>query len=386
VRAFYYDLVCPYAYIAFMRFARDNIFVKNNIELKPILLGGLFKLMGQEPDLTSCLPKIKKDYIRQDILRQAQLYKVPLKFHPDHPLSSPKALRLLYACEPHLREKLSLILYKAYWQEQRDLNNEDFIADLKKDFGIDALDDAKELLINATAEAFSLRVFGVPTLLFNKRLYFGSDRLELIHEDLGIKEVTTSWTPGTHLDFYFDFTSPYSYLAYLEIEKALEHKVHINFKPILLGALFKEMGQQGAPMLAAHPHKAAYYLQDMQDWAQARKASFIFNQYFPIRSINALRIALVDPQAIGALFRAAWVKNLNIGDDLILQAVLEQAGFKSAEIIAQSQSLEIKEKLKNQTAEALSLGVFGVPFFALKSQLVFGQDRFRWLKYELALK
>ncbi len=85
------------------------------------------------------------------------------------------------------------------------------------------------------------------------------------------------------MDFYFDFTSPYSYLAYLEVEKALQAGVNINFKPILLGALFKELGQQGVPMFKAHPYKAAYFLQDMQDWAQARNADFIFNSNFPSR-------------------------------------------------------------------------------------------------------
>ena len=384
--AFYYDIICPYAYTAFMRLHRENIFVKKNIELKPILLGGLFKHMGQDPDLNSRLPKYKADYIRQDIVRQAQLYSVPLNFHPQHPVSSLKAMRLLHACEPRLREELSVILYKAYWQEQQNLDDNDFIANLSQKFCCVSLEDAKMPLINATAEAFSARVFGVPTLSINNRLYFGSDRLELIRKELDLKEISYPWTPGKTLDFYFDFTSPYSYLAYQEVKKALEEGVNINFKPILLGALFKEIGQAGVPMFSAHPHKAAYYLQDMQDWADARASSFIFNSNFPLKTVNALRAALLEPSAIGPIFHAAWGENLNISDDQVLESVIDKAGLKGHEILVQCQSIDIKEKLKNQTFEALSLGVFGVPFFSFDSQLIFGQDRIGWLKYELALK
>jgi len=386
VAAFYYDIVCPYAYMAFMRLNRENIFVKKNIALKPILLGGLFKLMGQESNLNSTLPKYRADYIRKDIMRQAQRWSVPLVFHDRHPVSSLKAMRLLHACEPHVREKLSVLLYQAYWQEQRDIDDDNFISDLSRDFCCAPLEDAKMPLITATAEAFSERVFGVPTLAINNRLYFGSDRLELIQEELELSKPEQAWTPGANLDFYFDFTSPYSYLAYLEVEKALEVGVNINFKPVLLGALFKNQGQQGVPMFKAHAHKAAYYLQDMQDWAQARNADFIFNSNFPLKTVNALRVALIEPKTIGPIFRAAWAENANIGDDHVLENILSDAGFLAQGILAETKAEIIKEKLKDETFKAFSRGVFGVPFFGFKNQLVFGQDRFGWLKYELAQK
>ena len=192
--------------------------------------------------------------------------------------------------------------------------------------------------------------------------------------------------PGTSVDFYFDFTSPYSYLAYLEVEKALQVGVNINFKPLLLGALFQELGQQGVPMFKAHPHKAAYYLQDMQDWAQARNASFIFNSNFPLKTVNALRVALIEPKTVGPIFQAAWAENYNIGDDEILEKILSKAGFLGAGLLAETKNISIKEQLKTQTSKALSRGVFGVPFFGFNNELIFGQDRFGWLKYELARK
>lgn len=384
--ALYYDIVCPYAYMAFTRLSRENIFAKKNIELKPILLGGLFKLMGQEPDPNSALPTYKADYIRKDIMRQAQRWSVPISFHERHPVSSLKAMRLLHACEAHRREKLSALLYQAYWQKRQDIDDDDFIMALGRDFGCKPLEEAKIALINATAEAYDKRVFGVPTLSINNRLYFGSDRLELIQKELELFEPQQVWTPGASLDFYFDFTSPYSYLAFLEVEKALEQGVNINFKPILLGALFQELGQQGVPMFKAHAHKAAYYLQDMLDWAQARNAPFVFNSGFPLKTVNALRIALIEPKTIGPIFRAAWAKNLNIGDDQILENILSEAGFLAQGLLAETKDDLIKEKLKTNTSKALSLGVFGVPTFGINNQLVFGQDRFVWLKYQLAQK
>ena len=326
----------------------ENLFVKNNIKLKPILLGGLFKLMGQEPDMYSSLPILKANYMREDIRRQAELYSVPLSFHDDHPLSSLKAMRLLQACKPDLREKLSAVLYKAYWQEQKNITDNNFIAKLSQDFCISALEyeDAKMLLKNSTAEAFSRRVFGVPTLYINNRYYFGSDRLELALKALDLTENHGEWTPGKTLDFYFDFTSPYSYLAYQEVKKALKKQVIINFKPILLGALFKHLGQNNAPMLVAHPHKAAYYLQDMQDWAHARGASFVFNNNFPLKTVNALRAALVEPESIDPIFHAAWAENKNISDDSVLKIILDNAGLNGDLIMAETSALILKKSLK----------------------------------------
>jgi 2-hydroxychromene-2-carboxylate isomerase len=371
--------------MAFTRLHQEKLFSKNCLQLKPILLGGLFKLMGQESDPNAKLSPNKLRYLQIDMLRQADLWGVKLVI-PKQRRSSLKAMRLIHACEPHRREELSARLYNLYWQEEQNIDDDDLINKLSQEFFCVSLQQAKESLIEATAQAFAARVFGVPTLMLNKRLYFGSDRLELISKELSLASPQLKWTAGQELDFYFDFTSPYSYLAHAEIQKAELLGVNIKYKPVLLGALFKELGQQGVPMFAAHAHKAAYILQDMNDWAQARQVDFVFNNRFPLKAINALRIALIEPKVISILFHAAWAENIDIGQDELLEAVLNKANFDGLALIAKAQEQVIKDRLKANNSEALNKGIFGVPSFIFDNHIVFGQDRFLWLKQQLAAK
>jgi len=383
MKNFYYDIICPYAYLAFTRLNRQNLFDK--IKLKPILLGGLFKLMNQDTNPNKNLSKIKSEYMREDIKRQASLWDINLNFHELHPVSSLKAMRLIHACDESLRVKLSEKLYNYYWQDNININEDNFINNLAQEYSCKNLEESKKLLLHATEEAFSKHIFGVPTFEINNRTYFGSDRLDLISRDIGLKLEDISWDSCVNktIDFYFDFTSPYSYLAYIELLEAQKAGVKINFKPILLGALLKERGIEGVPMFGAHAYKAAYYLQDMFDWAQARKANFIFNTSFPLRTVMALRIALIESQAIKAFFEAAWVNNLDIGQEEIILSVLEKAGLEP-NLLKRANENNIKEQLKALTQEALSKNIFGVPSFMVNNKLVFGQDRFMWLKHELA--
>ncbi len=385
---FYYDIVCPYAYMAFSFLKRSNVFVGKNIELKPILLGGLFKHLEYQTDPNKTLSRNKAAYLRTDILRQAEYFSLPLAFHARHPVSTVKAMRLIHATKGITREAVSERMYRAYWQENLDIDNDEVIEAIVLEMGIDyspgLREHAKENLFKATEEAFLAHVFGVPTVALNNRLYFGADRLLLIEKDLGISLPKFPWPPQSlELDFYFDFSSPYSYLGFAEVKQAQAAGVKINFLPILLGALFKEIGIADIPMLQAHPNKTAYFLQDMKDWANYRGVGFNFNSHFPLRTISPLRCALVDNNVIDAIFAAAWKDNLNIGSPEILSTVLVKAGFDAKKILEQADDTHIKEQLKQNTDEAIKRGVFGVPTFFVKGQQVFGQDRFSWIKRTL---
>jgi 2-hydroxychromene-2-carboxylate isomerase len=383
---FYYDIVCPYAYMTFDFLRRSNVFVSKHIELKPILLGGLFKHLEYQTDPNKTLSLNKASYIRNDIGRQAEYFSIPLSFHTRHPLSTVKAMRLIHAAKS-LEEAVSDRLYRAYWQENLDIDNDEVIDAIALEMGIDysagLREHAKEQLFKATEEAFLAHVFGVPTIALNNRLYFGGDRLLLIEKDLGLTLPKSVWPVGSQLDFYFDFSSPYSYLGFAEVKQALAAGVKINFIPILLGALFKEICIADIPMLQAHPNKTAYFLQDMKDWANYRGAGFVFNSHFPLRTISPLRCALADHNVIDAIFTAAWQDNLNIGSPEILSTVLTKAGFNAKQILEQAENPDIKEKLKHNTDEAIKRGVFGVPTFFVKGHQVFGQDRFWWIKKTL---
>lgn len=379
MNSFYYDIVCPYAYMAFSYLHRHNAF--SRLALKPILLGGLFKLMEQEVDPNQSMSSAKKDYVKADIMRQASYFGAPLSFHARHPISSLKAMRLLVSCPNEVREPLTARLYQAYWQENLDIDDDEVIKNIAREFSVVFPDDtAKEKLIKATEEAFNNKVFGVPSFLIDEELFFGADRMILFQEQLKIVLPDCPWTPGGEaIDFYFDFSSPYSYLAFKEVAKS---GARFNFVPVLLGALFRERGINSIPMLSAHPHKAAYFYKDMNDWARYRGVEFIFNEHFPVRSVTALRISLLEPRAIEAIFDAAWAHNKNIGDDMSLVSILDDAGFCGEELLKKSQHEDVKEHLKTNTNQALFRGVFGVPTFEINGHLVFGQDRFSWIRLQ----
>lgn len=383
MRAFFYDIVCPYAYMAFHYLHRHDVFNKNKIQLKPILLGGLFKLMEQPTDPNQYISPEKKRYLKTDIERQAQYFQVPLSFHERHPVPSLMAMRLIISAPLEKRELVTARLFKAYWQENVALDETQVLEKLAQEMGIMMPDErAKDLLIEATKEAFSWKAFGVPTFIIDEELFFGADRMALFADKLNLTLPDTEWTYSQKpFSFYFDFSSPYSFLAYQEIKKA---KVNCTFIPVLLGAIFRERNINNVPMLAAHPHKLAYFHKDMHDWARARCSAFKFNDHFPVRSVNALRVALVEPKTKDAIFDAAWINNRDIGDEKTLVTVLQNAGFNGQELWNKSQTDAVKEQLKANTNSAIAQGVFGVPTFALDDHLIFGQDRFSVLRLALA--
>lgn len=382
MKAFYYDIVCPYAYMAFSYLHRHDVFKKAELSLKPILLGGLFKLMEQPSNPNLLMSDAKSSYFKKDIAYQADYFGAPLSFHPRHPVSTVKAMRMLAACNPERREALTARLYRAYWQENLAIDDDEVLTTIAKESSCEFhSDEGKDLLIAATSEAFDKKIFGVPSFYINGRIYFGGDRMALFAKELGVELPDTPWTNNKVIDFYFDVASPYSYLAFKEV---INVPTTINFKPVLLGAIFKERQITSIPMLSAHPHKAAYYLQDMHDWAVARNTNFFFNDHFPLRSVTANRVAILEPKTMEIIFDAAWRDNLNISDEEVLSSVLDRACFKGKELIENSQNEEIKAQLKNNTAQAIERGVFGVPTFQVDDRLVFGQDRFPSMRMHLA--
>lgn len=385
---FYYDIVCPYAYMAFSFLRREGVFSRNALELRPILLGGLFKHMKSEQNPNTLLSPQKAHYLNRDIMRQADYFSAPLKFHPRHPVKTVAAMRLLHAAQESQREALTARLYQAYWQEHMDIDDEKIIEQIAYEFGLPAMslwrESAKSSLIKATEEAFHKKVFGVPTIEMHDRLYFGGDRLALLAQELNLTIPDTPWSQTDEsIDFYFDFSSPYSYLAWAEVKKARERGVMFNVRPILLGALFKEIGMATIPMMSVHQHKTEYYFQDMKDWARYREIPFVFNHNFPLRSVTPLRVALVNEDTIDAIFNAAWAQDLDIGDKDVLKIVLKKAGFDGEDLLVKAENEAIKERLKATTAHAVERGVFGVPSFFIGQELIFGQDRFSWMRLQL---
>ena len=128
-------------------------------------------------------------------------------------------------------------------------------------------------------------------------------------------------------EFYFDFASPYTFLAHKEIRKIeKENSIKIKYMPILLGDLLKSVGVKPN---ADIPIKAKYMIKDCKLWADKKNIVFKFNNYFPIVTLNLLRCVLVAEKKgfsqnfINKVFDAIWEDGLNLNDNIIVEKLLK---------------------------------------------------------------
>ena len=192
------------------------------------------------------------------------------------------------------------------------------------------------------------------------------------------------------IEFYFDFSSPYSYIASEEIEALGErHGRDIDWRPILLGAVFKTSG--GAPLTEAYGPKARYSVRDF-----GRSAAFIGVPYrhpttFPIGAVAASRAVLwlrrespaqVAP-FIHATFRAFFVADRNVSELPVVLEIAQQLGIEPARLAAAVQEEAIKNALRAEVEKAIARGVFGAPTLFVDGEMFWGHDRLpqveRWL-------
>ena len=180
-------------------------------------------------------------------------------------------------------------------------------------------------------------------------------------------------------DFYFDFVSPYSFLAHKEISKIeKKNSVKIKYKPILLGGLHNLHGIKAPAFI---PAKAKHMIRDCKLIAEKNKIKFKFNSYFPIRSLNLMRGVLVAEEDnyksyyIDSIFNAIWQDGLNMNDENIIQKILKNLNVNPKTFLLRSTSSSIKDSLKKRTSEAYEKGVFGAPSFISNNKVFWGQDR-----------
>ena len=194
---------------------------------------------------------------------------------------------------------------------------------------------------------------------------------------------------ATPIEFYFDFSSPYSYLASEKIEAiAARHGRGVDFRPVLLGAAFKAMGTQ---VLVEVPLKGDYSRHDFERSARFAQVPFRLPDPFPIATFGAARAFLwlkeVDaPRSLAfmhAAFRAYFVDGRNLSETPVLAGVLRQAGADPEQALAAAGQPAIKERLKALVDDSLARGVFGAPFIFVDGEPFWGNDRLpqveRWL-------
>ena len=188
-------------------------------------------------------------------------------------------------------------------------------------------------------------------------------------------------------DFYFDFISPYSFLAHKEIKKIeKKNSIKINYKPILLGGLHN-LHEIKAP--AFIPAKAKHMIRDCKLIAEKKNIKFKFNSYFPIKSLNLMRGVLVAEEDnfksyyIENIFNAIWQDGLNMNDESIFQRILKNLSVNPKTFLLRLGSSSIKDSLKNKTSEAFAKGVFGAPTFIANNKIFWGQDRIEFALNEI---
>ncbi len=180
-------------------------------------------------------------------------------------------------------------------------------------------------------------------------------------------------------DFYFDFVSPYSFLAHKEIRKIeKQNSIKIRYKPILLGGLHNLHGIKAPAFI---PAKAKHMIRDCKLIAEKNKIKFKFNSYFPIKSLNLMRGVLVAEEDnfksyyIESIFNSIWQDGLNMNDEGIVQKILKNLNVNPKTFFLRLASSSIKDSLREKTNEAYEKGIFGAPSFVSNNKIFWGQDR-----------
>jgi 2-hydroxychromene-2-carboxylate isomerase len=179
--------------------------------------------------------------------------------------------------------------------------------------------------------------------------------------------------------FFFDFGSPASYLAWKRMPD-LQARTGVSFAyvPMLLGGVFKATGN-ASPVTV--PAKGAYMSRDLARWAERHGTPFRSNPFFPINTLRLMRGAIAaqdrgELEAYGnAVYDAIWQDQRNMGDAAEAAAALAAAGLDAAFYAAAADDDAVKAKLVANTEAAVAAGVFGAPSFVVAGELFFGQDR-----------
>ena len=193
------------------------------------------------------------------------------------------------------------------------------------------------------------------------------------------------------LEFFYDCSSPWTYLAFTRIEDvARRHGADLVWKPILVGGVFNAVnpsvyeGRQNP----VKP-KARYYQKDMQDWAHLYGIKIGNPTVFPVNSVKAMRGAFVahehgkiSPYS-KRVFESYWGEDRDISRDDVMREIVRQTGLDAEEFFSKIQSQPYKDKLKGNTEELIERGGFGSPSIFVDGDMFFGNDRLVLVEHAL---
>lgn len=392
---FWFDYTCPFAYLGSTQ--APSLAARMGVPLgyKPLLLGGVFRALGTPQNLFASRSPARSAHELADMQRWARRFGVPLTMPAEHPRRSVEALRATLACgvDPRVVDAF----FRAYWAEGRDIASREVIASVVTAAGHDAgevlarIDSGaiKDDLRRRTDEAIALGAFGVPVWIVDgAHFYWGQDRMAFV-EGARVPPAKRAVTARKKkLEVYWDFSSPFAYLGSTQIAALAERTgCEVEWRPMLLGGLFRALGGVDVPLATFPEAKQRYVLQDLQRWAAYWGVPFRFPSSFPTNSLKALRTYLaLPPDRQGAfrdaVFRAYWAEDRDITSDEVLASCVGDAAA-AKEAFGRAASDEVKAALRASTDAAAARGVFGAPTFVVDGELYWGQDRLELVEAEL---
>ncbi|KAI1502265.1 protein disulfide [Biscogniauxia marginata] len=425
---FFYDIVCPFAYIASMRIEAIAAQASVTVIWRPVLLGAIYKAtqapQGAKGSATDAFNPVKKAVFGRAFARTVKRLRIPIKQPAQHPRKTIDALRLLHYLRPDARVVVTHAFFKAYWVDGVDVADRDVLLETAR-LALDKMPEVQALLTptlfddeaprryleRATADAIERGAPGVPGFWIpgetwqdlsgcarRGRLYWGQDRMHFVQASLARLNGDLSSVRGgpmlkyliprcrkptplqepVKLEFWFDFSSPWAYLGWTRLKslrRSFGNHLEIEPKPILLGALFKEIGAPLLPSSAMSVQKRQYNIQDLHDWIKFwsdvdkqeensyEPIRFRWPDVFPIRSPTLLRCAIANPSCIPVLYEACWVLNLDVSNEGVLRDILGDAGYDAEQLLAHACSPTNKEALVRNTRAAKDAGFCGVPTY-----------------------
>ena len=195
------------------------------------------------------------------------------------------------------------------------------------------------------------------------------------------------------VEFFFDCSSPWTYLAFHRIEEVCDEAgADLVWRPILVGGVFNAVNESVYEQRAKPvPAKARYYAKDLQDWAREYGLEIGQPPVFPVNSVRAMRAACVAldrgalPAWARAVFESYWRDLEDISQPEVLRRIADRIGLDAGDLLERIEWPEYKQRLRDTTDELIERGGFGSPtMFIDGDDMYFGNDRLGLLRHRLA--
>lgn len=191
------------------------------------------------------------------------------------------------------------------------------------------------------------------------------------------------------IEFFYDCSSPWTYLAFSEIENLVARQdLKLIWKPILVGGVFNS-SNPSVYISRENPVKAKqdYSTKDLQDWSKVRGLTINWPDVFPVNSVKAMRGAFyaINKEMISEysskVFFSYWTEGNDISQDEVLNQIISSLDFDSQDFFSFIELDQTKELLKSNTQELIDRGGFGSPtIFINEKNMFFGNDRLQLIE------